>query len=71
MFRKAVQAALDMDEIMDAASDGNYQLNVGFQYPNQPDYTDAGKETYNLHDAGAGEEVPGASPATRASRWCC
>ncbi len=50
MFRKAVQAALDMDEIMQAASDGNYQLNVGFQYPNQPDYTDAGKETYNLHD---------------------
>ena len=25
-------------------------LNVGFQYPNQPTYTDAGKETYNLHD---------------------
>src|SRR3984885_6925732 len=50
MFRKAVQAALDMDEIMDAASDGNYKLNVGFQYPNQADYTDAGKETYNLHD---------------------
>ena len=50
-FRRAVQAALDMDEIMDAASDGNYRLNVGFQYPNQPDYSDAGKETYNLHDA--------------------
>jgi len=48
--RRAIQAALDMDEIMDAASDGNYRLNVGFQYPNQPDYTDAGKETYNLHD---------------------
>ena len=50
MFRKAVQAVLDMDEIMDAASDGNYRLNVGFQYPNQADYTDAGKETYNLKD---------------------
>jgi peptide/nickel transport system substrate-binding protein len=50
MFRKAVQAALDMDEIMDAASDGNYKLNVGFQYPNQADYTDSGKDTYNLHD---------------------
>jgi peptide/nickel transport system substrate-binding protein len=48
--RQAIQAAMDMDEVMDAASDGNYQLNVGFQYPNQPDYTDAGKETYNLHD---------------------
>jgi peptide/nickel transport system substrate-binding protein len=40
-----------MDEIMDAASDGNYRLNVGFQYPNQPSYTDAGKETYNIHNA--------------------
>jgi peptide/nickel transport system substrate-binding protein len=50
MFRKAVQAALDMDEIMDAASDSNYKLNVGFQYPNQADYSDAGKNTYNLHD---------------------
>ena len=51
LVRKAIQAALDMDEIMDAASDGNYKLNVGFQYPNQPTYTDAGKETYNLHNA--------------------
>jgi len=49
-FRKAVQAVLDMDEVMDAATDGNYKLNVGFQFPNQPSYTDAGKETYNLHD---------------------
>jgi peptide/nickel transport system substrate-binding protein len=51
MFRKAVQTVLDMDEIMDAASDGNYALNIGFQYPNQADYSDAGKETYNLHNA--------------------
>lgn len=50
MFRRAVQAVLDMDEIMDAASDGNYSLNVGYQYPNQPSYTDAGKETYNIKD---------------------
>ncbi len=50
-FRKAVQAALDMDEIMDAASDGNYSLNVGFQYPNQADYSDAGKETYNIKNS--------------------
>ncbi len=51
LVRKAIQAVLDMDEIMDAASDGNYRLNVGFQYPNQPSYTDAGKETYNQRDA--------------------
>ncbi len=49
-FRQAVQAALDMDEIMDAATDGNYKLNVGFQYPGRPGYTDAGKATYNQHD---------------------
>jgi peptide/nickel transport system substrate-binding protein len=51
LVRRAIQAALDMEEILDAASDGNYRLNVGFQYPNQPSYTDAGKETYNLKDA--------------------
>ncbi|HWX49217.1 MAG TPA: ABC transporter substrate-binding protein [Roseomonas sp.] len=50
MFRKAVQAALGMEDIMDAATDNNYSLNVGFQYPNQPSYTDAGKETYNIND---------------------
>jgi peptide/nickel transport system substrate-binding protein len=32
-FRQAVQAAMDMEEIMEAAHDGNYKLNVGFQYP--------------------------------------
>ncbi len=49
-FRRAVQAVLDMDEIMEAASDGNYRLNVGFQYPTQAGYSDAGRETYNLHN---------------------
>ena len=49
-FRQAVMAALNMDDIMDAATDGNYKLNVGFQYPGRPGYTDAGKETYNQHD---------------------
>jgi peptide/nickel transport system substrate-binding protein len=51
-FRKAVQAALDMKAIMQAASDGFYKLNVGFQYPSQTaDYTDAGKSTYNIDNA--------------------
>jgi peptide/nickel transport system substrate-binding protein len=36
-----------MEEIMESASDGAYRLNVGFQYPGQAQYTDAGKETYN------------------------
>jgi peptide/nickel transport system substrate-binding protein len=47
-FRRAVQAALDMDEIMEASTDGAYKLNIGFQYPGRATYTDAGKETYNL-----------------------
>jgi peptide/nickel transport system substrate-binding protein len=51
LVRKAIQAALDMDEIMDAATDGAYKLNVGFQYPGRATYTDAGKETYNLKNA--------------------
>jgi peptide/nickel transport system substrate-binding protein len=46
--RKAIQATLDMDEIMDAATDGAYKLNIGFQYPGRAAYTDAGKETYNI-----------------------
>ncbi|MBI1773781.1 MAG: ABC transporter substrate-binding protein [Proteobacteria bacterium] len=45
--RQAIQAALDMDEIMDAASDGAYTLQFGMQYPFQAAYTDVGKETYN------------------------
>jgi peptide/nickel transport system substrate-binding protein len=57
LFRRAVQAALDMDEVMDAASDGNYSLNVGFQYPNQPDYTDAGKATYNIKDPALAKQL--------------
>jgi peptide/nickel transport system substrate-binding protein len=48
LVRKAIQAALDMDEIMDASTDGAYRLNVGFQYPGRATYSDAGKETYNI-----------------------
>jgi peptide/nickel transport system substrate-binding protein len=49
LVRKAIQAALDMDEIMKAAADGEYRLNAGFQYLGQPDYTASGNDTYNLH----------------------
>ncbi len=49
-FRKAVQAVLDMAPILQAATDGSYRLNVGFYYPGRPGYTDAAKDTYNLHD---------------------
>ena len=50
-FRQAVMALLDMDEVMEAATDGNYKLNVGFQYPHQATYSTAGKETYNQKNA--------------------
>ncbi len=49
-FRRAVQAALGAEDIMDAATDGNFRLNVGFQFPNQATYTDAGRETYNMNN---------------------
>jgi peptide/nickel transport system substrate-binding protein len=57
LFRRAVQAALGMEDIMDAATDGNYRLNVGFQYPNQATYTDAGKETYNINNPTRAREL--------------
>lgn len=56
-FRQAVMALLDNDEIMDAATDGNYRLNVGFQYPHQPTYTDAGKEHYNQKNAAKAKKL--------------
>jgi peptide/nickel transport system substrate-binding protein len=46
-FRQAAMAALNMDEIMESASDGAYRLNIGLQYPGQAAYSEAGKETYN------------------------
>lgn len=46
-FRQAVQAALDMDEIMEAATDGAYTLNKSFLYPGQNFYTEVGSEAYN------------------------
>jgi len=50
-IRKAMQAALDLDPILDAATDGAYALQVSFQYPGTPYHIDAGKEFYNQHNA--------------------
>ena len=36
---------------MEASTDGNYKLNVGFQYPHQASYTEAGKQFYNQKNA--------------------
>jgi peptide/nickel transport system substrate-binding protein len=50
LFRQAVMTAVDFDEIMEAANDGDYKPNLGFQYPGTNYYTEAGKEMLNQHD---------------------
>ena len=49
-FRQAMLAALDMEEIMEAATDGAYKLNPSFQFPGQSYYSEKGGEYYNQHD---------------------
>jgi peptide/nickel transport system substrate-binding protein len=47
-LRQAIQAALDIDEILTAATDGLYQLNHGWVYPNSAYYSpEAGRALYN------------------------
>src|SRR5690606_18588520 len=50
LVRKAMQAALNMEDIMEVATDGAYTLQPGFQYPGNPSYVEAGKEYYNIAD---------------------
>jgi len=49
--RQAVLAALNMEEIMEAATDGAYKLNHALQFPGGNYYSDVAKELYNQHDA--------------------
>ncbi len=49
-IRRALQIGLDMEEIMDVATDGAFDLQPGFQYPGTPYYTEAGKQYYNVND---------------------
>jgi peptide/nickel transport system substrate-binding protein len=48
--RRALQIGVDLDEIMDVATDGAYGMQPGFQYPGTPYYTDAGKQYFNVND---------------------
>jgi len=48
--RQAMVAAMNMEEIMDAATDGSFQLNGALQYPGQAYYSEAGTEFYNQAD---------------------
>jgi peptide/nickel transport system substrate-binding protein len=50
LVRQAVLAALNMEEIMEAATDGIYQLNPSFQFPGTGYYSTAGEEFYNQAD---------------------
>jgi peptide/nickel transport system substrate-binding protein len=48
--RQAAQAALDMEEIMEIATDGAYTLQPGLQYPGNPYYVTSGEKLYNVKD---------------------
>ncbi len=50
LVRRAIQAALDMEEIMEVATDGAYHLQPGFQYPGNPYYVTNGAKLYNVND---------------------
>jgi len=48
--RRAIQLALDMEEIMEIATDGAYTLQPGLQYPGNPYYVTDGAALYNAKD---------------------
>jgi peptide/nickel transport system substrate-binding protein len=49
-IRRAMQIALDMEEIMEIATDGAYVLQPGLQYPGNPYYVTDGGKLYNAKD---------------------
>jgi peptide/nickel transport system substrate-binding protein len=55
--RQAMVAAMDMEEIMDAATDGAFRLNGALQYPGQAYYSEAGTEFYNQADPERAREL--------------
>jgi peptide/nickel transport system substrate-binding protein len=57
LVRRAIATALDMKEIMEAATDGAYNLNYGFQQPNRIVYSDLGKEFFNVNDQKKAQEL--------------
>ncbi len=50
LVRRAIAVALDMEEIMEVATDGAYNLNYGFQTQDRAVYSDAGQEYFNVND---------------------
>jgi peptide/nickel transport system substrate-binding protein len=49
--RQAMLAALNMDEIMEASTDGVYKLNPSLQFPGTAYFSEAGGELYNQANA--------------------
>ncbi|WP_342361814.1 ABC transporter substrate-binding protein [Terrarubrum flagellatum] len=56
-FRLAVQAALDMEEIMGISYADIYQLDASWLYPGHAFYSKAGAEKYNKADLKLGKEL--------------
>ena len=56
-FRRAIQAGLDHEEIMAIASEGLFDLDPSWVYPNSPYHSDAGKETFNRNDSKLAKEL--------------
>jgi peptide/nickel transport system substrate-binding protein len=51
MVRRAIQAALDMEEIMAISTDGLFRLTHGWQHPGTAHFAgDVGKNLYNMRD---------------------
>jgi peptide/nickel transport system substrate-binding protein len=56
-FRQAVQALLDMDAIMEIATDGAYDTHPGWLFPGQTFYSDVGAELYNQKNVDLAKEL--------------
>jgi len=50
LIRKAIQSALNHDDIMIAATDASYRLDSSWFFKEQIWYTDSGKEYFNTYD---------------------
>lgn len=57
LVRRAIQTALDMEEIMTVAADGQFDLQPGFQYPGNPYYVTDGQEFYNVNKPDRAREL--------------
>jgi peptide/nickel transport system substrate-binding protein len=55
--RQAMMAAMDFEEVMEAASEGEYKLNAGFQFPGQPYYSEAGKQYLNQKNVARAKQL--------------